>query len=67
MGCFKRLGERVMVRDFDWRVTELQVRAFILNRFTSRERLRLCAWHSCAWSKVGSSSWRVMQQRWGDI
>lgn len=35
MGCFKRLGERVMARDFDRQVTELQIRASILNRFTS--------------------------------
>lgn len=35
MGCFKRLGERVMPRDFDRQVTELQVRASILNRFSS--------------------------------
>lgn len=35
MGCFKRLGERVMARDFQRQVTELQVRASILNRFTS--------------------------------
>jgi hypothetical protein len=35
MGCFKRLGEQVMARDFDRQVTELQVRASILNRFTS--------------------------------
>ncbi len=34
MGCFKRLGERVMARDFDRQVTELQVRASILNWFT---------------------------------
>ena len=34
MGCFKRLGERVMARDFQRQVTELQVRASILNRFT---------------------------------
>jgi hypothetical protein len=34
MGCFKRLGERVMARDFDRQVTELQVRASVLNRFT---------------------------------
>jgi len=31
---FKLLGERVMARDFDRQVTELQVRAAILNRFT---------------------------------
>lgn len=35
MGCFKRLGERVMARDFDRQVAELQVRAAILNRFTA--------------------------------
>lgn len=35
MGCFKRLGERVMARDFDRPVAELQVRAAILNRFTT--------------------------------
>lgn len=34
-GGFKRLGERVMARDFDRQVTQLQVRASILNRFTS--------------------------------
>src|SRR5476649_731583 len=30
MRCFKRLGERVMARDFDRQVAELQVRAAIL-------------------------------------
>jgi hypothetical protein len=35
MRCFKRLGERVMSRDFDRQVAELQIRAAILNRFTS--------------------------------
>jgi len=34
MGCFKRLGERVMARDFERQITELQVRVSILNRFT---------------------------------
>jgi hypothetical protein len=34
MGCFKRLGERVMARDFERQVTELQVRVSIFNRFT---------------------------------
>lgn len=34
MRCFKLLGERVMARDFDRQVAELQVRATILNRFT---------------------------------
>lgn len=30
----KLMGERVMARDFDRQVAELQVRAAILNRFT---------------------------------
>ncbi len=34
MRCVKLMGERVMVRDFDRQVAELQVRAAILNRFT---------------------------------
>ena len=34
MRCFKLLGERVMARDFDRQVAELQVRATILNRST---------------------------------
>ena len=34
MECFKRLGERVMARDFERQVTELLVRVSILNRFT---------------------------------
>ena len=34
MRCFKLLGERVMAREFDRQVAELQVRAVILNRFT---------------------------------
>jgi hypothetical protein len=33
MGCFKRLGERVIAGDFGHQITELQVRASILNRF----------------------------------
>ena len=35
MRCFKLLGERVMARDFDSQVAELQIRAAILNRFTA--------------------------------
>jgi len=35
MRCLKLLGERVMSRDFDRQVAELQIRAAILNRFTS--------------------------------
>lgn len=34
MRCFKLSGEQEMARDFDRQVTELQVRAAILNRFT---------------------------------
>lgn len=34
MRCFKLLGERIMARDFDHQVAELQVRAAVLNRFT---------------------------------
>lgn len=34
MRCFKLLGERVMARDVDRQVAELQVRAAILSRFT---------------------------------
>lgn len=35
MRCFKLLGERVMSRDFDRQVAELQIRAVILNRFAA--------------------------------
>jgi hypothetical protein len=34
MRCLKLLGERIMPRDFDRQVAELQVRAALLNRFT---------------------------------
>ncbi|GGC02813.1 hypothetical protein GCM10011494_21640 [Novosphingobium endophyticum] len=34
MHCFKLLGERLMAREFDRQVAELQIRAAILNRFT---------------------------------
>ena len=34
MRCFKLLCERLMARDFDRQVAEVQVRAAILNRFT---------------------------------
>lgn len=34
MCCFKLLGERVMAKDFDRQVTELQVRMATLNYFT---------------------------------
>ena len=35
MRCFKLLGARVMSRDFDRQVAELQIKAAILNRFTA--------------------------------
>ncbi len=35
MRCLKLLGKRVMSRDFDRQVAELQIRAAILNRFTA--------------------------------
>jgi hypothetical protein len=34
MRCVKLMSERVMARDFDRQVAELQVRAAILKRFT---------------------------------
>ena len=34
MSCFKRLGEKVMARTFERQVSELNIRASILNRFT---------------------------------
>ena len=34
MRCFKLLGERVLARDFDRQVAELQIRVAVLNRFT---------------------------------
>lgn len=33
MHCFKLLGQRVMARTFDRQITEIKVRAAILNRF----------------------------------
>ena len=35
MRCLKRLGQRVISRDFDHQDAELQIRATILNRFTA--------------------------------
>ena len=35
MRCFKLLGERIMSRDFDRQVAQLQIRAAILNRFSA--------------------------------
>lgn len=34
MRCFKLLGERIMARDFDRQIAELQVRVAVLNRYT---------------------------------
>ena len=38
MNCVKRLGERVMSRTFERQVSELHIRADILNRFTALGR-----------------------------
>ena len=34
MHCFKLLGERVASRTFDRQITELKLRAAVLNRFS---------------------------------
>ncbi len=38
MHCFKLLGERIMAREFDRQVAEIQIRAAILNRCTALAR-----------------------------
>jgi DNA repair photolyase len=35
MHCVELLGKRLMARDFDHQVAELQVRVAVLNRFTA--------------------------------
>lgn len=35
MNCAKLLGQRLMSRDFDRQVAEVQIRAAVLNRFTA--------------------------------
>ncbi|MET4574964.1 hypothetical protein ABIE13_000061 [Ottowia thiooxydans] len=35
MNCFKRLGEKVMVRTFERQVAKLSIRTSILNQFTA--------------------------------
>ena len=35
MHCDKRLGQRLMARDFDRQVAEFQVRVAVLNSFTA--------------------------------
>jgi hypothetical protein len=35
MNCVKLLGQRLMSRDFDCQVAEVQIRAAVLNRFTA--------------------------------
>lgn len=34
MNCVKLLGQRLMSRDFDRQVAEVQIRAALMNRFT---------------------------------
>jgi hypothetical protein len=54
-GCFKRLGERLMARDFDRQAAELQVRAPIPDRFT---RLGTPQTVCVAWLRLGSGEAR---------
>ena len=35
MNCVKLLGQRLLSRDFDRQVAEVQIRAAVLNRFTA--------------------------------
>ena len=35
MNCVKLLGQRLMSRDFDRQVAEVQIRAAVMNRFTA--------------------------------
>jgi hypothetical protein len=35
MNCVKQLGQRLMARDFDRQVAEVQIRAAVMNRFTA--------------------------------
>ncbi|MEQ5869127.1 IS5/IS1182 family transposase, partial [Sagittula sp. NFXS13] len=35
MNCVKLLGQRLMTRDFDRQVAEIQIRMAVLNRFTA--------------------------------
>lgn len=43
MKCIKRLGEKVMSRPFERQVSELHIRAAILNRFTELSRPQTAA------------------------
>ncbi len=43
--CFKLLGQRIASRTFDRRITELKVRATILNRFSQVETPKMPASH----------------------
>ena len=35
MNCVKLLGQKLMSRDFDRQVAEVQIRAAVMNRFTA--------------------------------
>ena len=35
MNCVKLLGQKLMSRDFDRQVAEVQIRAAVINRFTA--------------------------------
>jgi hypothetical protein len=44
MHCVKLLGQRLMARDFDRQVAELQVRIAVLNRHTALDPSSLTRW-----------------------
>ena len=35
MNCVKLIGQRLMSRDFDRQIAEVQIRATVMNRFTA--------------------------------
>jgi len=63
MACFKRLGKQVIARDFDRQVTELQVRASILNWFASLGKPATVRVASLRLGKGRLIPSRVMQER----
>lgn len=51
MNCFKRLVEKATRGTFERQVSELHIRAAILNQSTELGRLRLWRWPSCVWGR----------------
>ena len=41
MNCMKLLGQRLMARDFDRQVAEVQIRIAIMNRFSALGRAEI--------------------------